>query len=197
MTLDGVWGSRGNTPASAETAMWIRQLLDGLRGARRRRVAFLVWTFAVLAAITALVGMTALVKPSELTSAPAVVVLLATQWATFGFILRQALQAGALHPFRGATIRESLELLHREAGDTARRTAVILGLFAVAFPTLWAAIAQLRAAGKMAPHEASSAAVVLTGVLAIAASGFIFRRYRVALPRRARLEALLRQHREG
>jgi len=194
MNLDELWASRDNTLAPAETETWVRQLLEGQRAARRRRVAFLAWTFTVLAAITGLVVMTALVDPSELAAMPAVVVLLAAQWAAFGFLLRQLLLSGSAHALRGATIRESLERLRHDAAGAARKTAVILGLFAVAFPTLWAAIAQLRSAGRMAPHEAASATIVLTGVLVVASVGVLWQRYRVALPRRARLDAVLRQY---
>ena len=197
MNLDDVWNSPGNSPTSVERDAIVRQARDTIRGTRRRRVAFLVWTSIALSATTVLaiyVWLTRVVAGGwalYLVSA-----MLAAQWAILFYFLRQ-MRTRRPSLTADATIRESLEALRREAESERRGHFAVLTLFAVVAPLMVAAVLDLRQTGKMAPSEAMSASVLFAAVLAISTTIIVVRLCRVTLPRCRRLKALADQYREG
>jgi hypothetical protein len=123
-------------------------------------------------------------------------VLIAAQWGVFALVLRQWLRTRAATRVLEGTVQASLERLWSEVEHERKRQLAVLGLFAVAVPALAATLLQLRDVGKMAAHEMASAATLFA---LIAAGNLVFilvRRYGFVLPRRRRLEELLRQYRE-
>jgi hypothetical protein len=193
MDLYDLWTSPWNTPAPPERERLVRQAFDALRHAQRRRTRFLVVTAGLLLASTALVG-GGLLAPG--TDAPALpTLLLAAQWGVFALVLRQWRRARTASAAPAATIRESLQGLWAECESSRRRQLAVVGLFALAAPVLAVALVQLRQAGKMAPHEAASAAVLFAVIIAFNLGAILVRRYRVVLPQRRRLEELLREYR--
>jgi hypothetical protein len=194
MNLNEVWNSSGNAPAAAEADALARQALDTIRRARRRQIAFLVWTATALSAVTGGAVYAWAARGAAGGAGWAVGLMLAAQWAAFVHFLRRTL-AGGRPPLAGDTsIRESLEALRRKADDDRRGLMVVLALYAVFAPLMAAALLHLREAGKMAPHEALSAAVLGAAVIVIGAAVVSVRLFRIVLPRRRRLEALLEQY---
>jgi hypothetical protein len=195
MTIDDVWNSSSNTlPLSAQHAVLADTRAELLR-IQRRRKTFVMSTGTALIAISGFIAYAMATSPSGHVAgaAPALVLLLA-QWWAFALFARDML-AGGRPAAADVSIRESLERLWREADTSRRRQLTVLGLYAVAVPLVSTALVELRHAGKMAPHEAMSAAVLFAAVITVGTTFILVSRYSRVLPRRRRLAELLAQYR--
>lgn len=196
MNLAEIWTSPLNAPGPLVADRLVRETLDSVRRLQRRRTAFLVWTAAALSSLTAGGVYLALTRPAELGGLPVLALLIAAQWGVFALVLRQWLSARRATRLPGATVHASLERLWTEVENERKRQLAVLGLFAVAVPVVALAILHFREVGKMAPHEAASAALLFTLLVTGNLAVILVRRYAFVLPRRRRLEELLRQYRE-
>lgn len=196
MDLGSVWNSPGNTPTTLEREHFVRETTNRLRRARWRRLAFLIWTGSVLSLITAWVAYRCLWRPAEIRGTWPLFAVLAAQWCVFLHWLRDTAALGRKRPLHGPGVRESLEALSRETERERRGQIAVLVLFAVVAPLMAIAIRHLGGAGKMAPHEALSVGVLFAAVVLVAVTVILTRLFRVVLPRRRRLEALLDQYRD-
>jgi hypothetical protein len=195
MTIDNVWKSSSNTlPPVAQHAV-LAETRAELRRIQRRRTTFVVSTGTALVAISGAIAYAVATwsSGSMAGAAPALLLLLA-QWWAFALFVRDML-AGGRATSADATIRESLERLWREADTSRRRQLTVLCLYAVAVPLISAALVEMRHAGKMAPHEALSAAILFGAVITVGTTVILVNRYARILPRRRRLAELLAQYR--
>ena len=85
----------------------------------------------------------------------------------------------------------SIPEIHSEVGQV--QVGYGLVLFAVFAPLLALAIRQLVASDKMTPDQAMSGGLVFLGIAAVSVGSILWRLRRRVLPRRRRLQALLRQ----
>jgi hypothetical protein len=195
MDLSSVWNSPRNTPSSVEREQFVRETTNRLRRARRRQLAFLVWTGSVLALMTAGAVYGWIWRPAETRGAWPLFAVLAAQWCVFLHWLRDT-AGGRKGSAAEAGVRESLEALARETERERRGQIAVLGLFAVVAPLVVSAILYLGEVGKMAPHEALSAGALFSAVILVAITVIMARLFRIVLPRRRRLALLLEQYRD-
>lgn len=193
MTIDQVWSSSGNdVPAEARTAL-LADTRAQLRRRRRQRRAFVAFTGAALLSVSGLIALVWTRSGGHVAGAMPAALLLLAQWTALGVFVRDLLRdASSFDATLG--LRESLQGLWHDVERTRRRHNMVLALYAAAVPLVAAAILQLREAGRMAPHEAASAAAAFAGVIAAGTLVILGRRYWSLRPRQRRLAALLRQY---
>lgn len=196
MDLSSVWNSARNTPSSVEREQFVRETTKRLRRARRRQLAFLVWTGSVLALMTAGAVYGWIWRPAETRRAWPLFTVLAAQWCVFLHWLRDIASGGRKGSAAATGVRESLEALSRETERERRGQIGVLGLFALVAPLVATAIRHLSDSGKMAPHEARSAGALFAAVILVAIIVIMARLFRIVLPRRRRLAVLLEQYRD-
>jgi hypothetical protein len=188
MSIEEVWSSAGNTPGTDATAAFVRDALERLRRQRRRRIALVAWTGLVLGAFTVLA-----VHSGAGGGGWDLRLILAAQWAVVLYWVRQLLQSSPAGR-TPSSIRASVETLLREARAERRGTLVLIALFAVVVPLLLVALSGLRDSGRMAPHEAASAAAVFAVVLGLGFLRILHRLFGTLGPRLRQLEALAAQY---
>jgi hypothetical protein len=196
MNLDELWNSPRNAPTPEARDELVRRALGRLRREQRWRLALLAWTFAILTLFTARVIGWGAARPAGWAGGVTLALMLAAQWATFGYWAWQFLRAWEKPHPSGPTIRQALETSLRQVESQRRSQLATIGLFLVFAPLLGFAIAHLQGAGKMAARDAVVASLLAAIVWAVPMAALVGRlRWRI-LPRKRALEALLQQYRE-
>lgn len=193
MTLDDLWNSPGNTPTMVERDSLVSQTMLRVARERRRRKGMTAFTTALLLLASAPAIAYRVTHPEGFGSSSILYLMLASQWLLLLYWVRQLRRGSGDVAGADGSIQDSLRRLLREVDAERRSQWGVVLLYAVFTPLLAVAIGQLIAAGKMAPDEALSGALIFLVIAVVALGSILWRLYRRVLPRRRRLQALLAQ----
>jgi hypothetical protein len=190
--LDRLWKSAANTPTPEELDRMRPRLLERLRRERRLLALRLGASGAALALLSTLFLLSRIGDGGR-GGAPgwATALLLAPAWIAFALFVRRLRRDRRVDAGSGIAIRAALGAALKETEAALFRVRAVAGLQLASMPLLALALAELRLAGKVAPAEVVSLAVVLGGLIAVSGGWLLYRSRRVLRPRARRLESLL------
>lgn len=192
-----LWSSPANHPSRADIDAQKECLARALT--RRRRAFFALMTPPAVA-LTLVTGLllhrlsaTGMETLAREWAAPAL--LLAT-WTTFFVFVRSFRGHSRSHADFSLSVAASLRGLLDHTLRARRRTTWLLWSHFASLPVLGLSLRQLSSAGKMAPHESSSALVFFGSVIAASLVGLLLFRSLRLRPEELRLRELLRAYGE-
>lgn len=196
--LESAWrSSANNPPAAANTylAQALAATLKRRRDALDRTLAFaglclVLWLGRVLFDVV-----TGRANPLLLLQEWAVVPLLAVPLVLLVLSLR-ARRRRVRMPDANTPLAELFRTALADNRAARRQLRLIIGGLLATAPLLGAALVQLEASGKMAPHEQMSAAAVMGGALAVSLLVVVVRYAMQLVPERRHLEHLVGQYDE-
>jgi hypothetical protein len=195
-TLKNAWASNANNPSAAAMTYLIAEAEGTLQRRRTHLRRLLAFAGVMLTIPLALMGLEIAMGRSD-------VIDLSQEWGLIPFalipiaalILIARRAAAPAQPTR--SLIDAFRAL-RADNAAARLRVLIIGVSMVVFaPLLIVLLNQLVAVGKMAPHEAQSATVVLGGALALSTLWMGVKYLTQLAPERRHLDGLIAQYDGG
>lgn len=196
--LARLWTSSGNRPGPAELARLRPSLVERLRRDQRRLVFRLGLAGAALAALSVVFVATWFGDAAAADSiGGATALLLLPPWIAFGLFARRELRRHRADVHAGMPVRDALVAAAEATRAALARVRTVGWLHLVSLPLLVLAVRELAAAGKVAPGEMPSLALVLGLLLLATWGGLHLYRSRRLEPRAQRLAGLLADYDES
>lgn len=189
-SFTAAWRSGANSPGPEEVEVLAGALVRGLRRRARRLAVGLTAAGAVLVALT-VAWVVRLLSPVEAAGEWALAPLLAPAWFALVLVLRRVFRHRTAHATAQGSIAALLRAALEETHQARSRLRWISVLHLVSLPALVLALNHLLDTTRVRPHELSSLAVVLAGLVAGSLLGMqLYDRFRLR-PREGQLRELV------
>jgi hypothetical protein len=190
--LRTVWTSNANDPDAATRGLLVAQANATLhqRRTRLRRLLAFAGVMATIPLVLIGLDLSGQADIIDMSQEWGLIPLALIPLAVLIFVARRAMSGNA----PSLSLIQSFRALRADNAAARLRIVIIAGSMVLFAPLLLVVLGQLVAAGKMAPHEMQSAAIVLGGALALSGLSMGVKYVAQLEPERRQLKALIEQY---